>query len=101
LEAFVNQEKKLFAFCRRVAVLLPFPLPWPELERAFEFSVAGPALGVELSRCVQVLRVVAFMDADRILLPAGTKKRLKTGAALLGLGDAAVTIILAERIVSH
>jgi hypothetical protein len=56
---------------------------------------------VELPRCVQVIGVVAFMDADCLLLPVGTKKRLKAGAALLGLGDAAVVIILAERIVSH
>jgi len=71
------------------------------LERAFEFFVAGPALRAKLPRCVQVLRVVAFMDSDRLLLPLGTKQRLQTGAALLGLGDAAVAIILAERIVSH
>jgi len=66
-----------------------------------EISVAGPAHGVKLPGGVQVFRVVAFMDSDRLLLPLGTKQRLQTGAALLGLGDAAVAIILAERIVSH
>jgi hypothetical protein len=101
LKALVNQEKKLFAFCRRTAEVPSSPLPWPELERAFEFSVAGPALGVELSRCVQIIGVVAFMDADCLLLPVRTKQRLKAGGPLLGLGDAAVAIILAERIVSH
>ena len=72
-----------------------------ELERAFEFFVAGPALRAELPSCVQVIGMVAFMDADCLWLPVGTKQRLKAGAPLLGLGDAAVAIILAERIVSH
>ena len=83
------------------SVLPSFPLPWPKLKRAFEFFVAGPALGAELPRCVQVFRVITFMDADCLLLPVRTKQRLKAGAALLGLRDAAVAIILAERIVSH
>jgi hypothetical protein len=76
-------------------------LPWRELKRAFEFFVAGPTPGVKFPRCIQVFRVVAFMDADRRLLPVSTKKRLKAGSPLLGLGDAAVTIILAKRIVPH
>ena len=56
---------------------------------------------MEFPRYVQVIGVVAFMDADGLLLPVRTQQRLKAGAPLLSLGDAAVAIILAERIVSH
>ena len=83
------------------SVLPSFSLPWWEFKWAFEFFVAGPALGVKLSGGVQVIGVVAFMDTDCLLLPVGTKQRLKAGGPLLGLRDAAVAIILAERIVPH
>ena len=56
---------------------------------------------MEFPGCVQVIGVVAFMDADGLLLPVRTKQGLKTGVPLLRLGDAAVTIILAERVISH
>ena len=56
---------------------------------------------MEFAGCVQVVGVVAFMDADSLLLPVRTEKGLKTGGPFLGLGDAAVAIILAERVVSH
>jgi hypothetical protein len=89
------------AFCRRAAEIPSSSLLWLKLEWAFEFFVAGPALGAELPCRVQVIRVVAFMDSERLWLPVGTKHRLKAGGPLLGLGEAAVAIILAERIVSH
>ena len=56
---------------------------------------------MEFPGCVQVIGVVAFMDADGLLFPVRTKKGLKTGGPLLGLRDAAVAVILAKRIVSH
>jgi len=56
---------------------------------------------MELSGCIQVIGMVAFMDADSLLLPVRTKQGLKAGTPLLGLRDAAVAIILAERIISH
>jgi hypothetical protein len=68
---------------------------------AFEVFVAGPAPGMKFSRHVQVIGVVAFMDADCLQPPVSSKQRLKAGVPLLRLGDAAVAIILAERIVSH
>jgi hypothetical protein len=56
---------------------------------------------VKFSRYVQVVGVVAFMDADGLLPPVRSKQRLKAGVPLLRLRDAAVPIILTERIISH
>jgi hypothetical protein len=56
---------------------------------------------MKLPRYVQVVGVVAFMDTDCLLPPVRTEQGLKAGAPLLRLGDAAVAIILAERVVSH
>ena len=89
-------QSSIIPFFPSLCRFLRYPFKW-----AVEFSVAGPAFGVEFARGVQVIGVVAFMDADGFLLPVPTKKGLKTGGPLLGLRDAAVAVILTERIVSH
>jgi hypothetical protein len=68
---------------------------------AFEFLVAGPAGAVKLSGDVQVFGVVTFMDANRFLIFIAGKEGLQAGARLSRLGNSAVAVIFAERIVAH
>ena len=56
---------------------------------------------MKFSCYVQVIGVVAFMDADSLLPTVRTEQRLEACLSLLRLGDAAVAIVLAERIVPH
>ena len=81
--------------------ILSLHFPWKAFKGTVDFLVAGPAASVKFSGYVQVFRVVAFMDADRFLIPVGNKKGLQAAAPLSGLGDSTVAIILAERIVPH
>jgi hypothetical protein len=76
-------------------------LRWKPFKLAVGFLVAGPAAGVKLSGCIQVFRVVAFMDADRFLILIGEKKGSQACALLSRPGHSAVVIILAEGIVAH
>lgn len=58
---------------------------------------------MQVSGSVQIIRMMALMDAGHSLAAVfgSEKKRLKGTARFSGLENAAVTIILAKRVVAH
>jgi hypothetical protein len=56
---------------------------------------------VKLPGCIQVFRVVAFVNADHFLMPVSGEQGLQPGPRLWRLRNSLVAIILAERVVTH
>ena len=63
--------------------------------------VAGPTLTVEISGRIQIIRVVALMDADYFLFLVSGKKGLDSFAFSPRLENFVLMIILAKGVIAH